>query len=67
MVRVGPNEVWFNSKAAFKAIYSELLISIEPSLMSLIYFQAVAAAMRNLISIVSAISHHERLGLWHDS
>lgn len=21
-VRVGPNEVWFNSKAAFKAIYS---------------------------------------------
>lgn len=22
-VRVGPNEVWFNSKAAFKAIYSE--------------------------------------------
>jgi hypothetical protein len=23
-VRVGPNEVWFNSKAAFKAIYSEL-------------------------------------------
>ena len=23
-VRVGPNEVWFNSKSAFKAIYSEL-------------------------------------------
>lgn len=25
MVRVGPDEVWMNSKAAFKAIYSEFL------------------------------------------
>ena len=26
VVRVGPNEVWFNSKEAFQAIYSELCL-----------------------------------------
>jgi hypothetical protein len=28
VVRVGPNEVWFNSKESFKAIYSELDVHI---------------------------------------
>lgn len=35
-VRVGPNEVWFNSKDAFKAIYSASSLSSLPFLHSLI-------------------------------
>lgn len=59
VVRVGPNEVWFNSKAAFKAIYSKLNTLDCTSLYSADHRQVMAAGLRSLIFTVSRRSFPE--------
>lgn len=66
VVRVSPNEVWFNSKDAFRLIYSQQAPAIAPTLPAgedgkLTPRQVQPVAMRSLISTVS---RRACLSLW---